>query len=157
MLRAFMTFLQGTGPDQSPPYPLALSCPSGASVPTAMVSDLTAQESETMPPDPTAQELNWAHWNRGPSLTCLPSDGGWYSCCSGTYVCQHEWHSVGISLPGPRMPWGTLVLLCCPLHPCALHPSGHDTDTSFLPCNIHKFQCPKVTWQAGTSLFLCPN
>ena len=35
------------------------------------------------------KNLSRACWNRRSSLICLPSNGSWYSHCSGTYVCQH--------------------------------------------------------------------
>ena len=33
---------------------------------------------------------------------------------------------LGLSLPGQGVPWGTLILPCCHLFSCVLHPSGHE-------------------------------
>ena len=141
-LRTSTTSYRWPGPSQSPLYLLAHPCLRGIGMHQQQLSQgqqlkATASEPLTQEHEATALDLRIhkfeeAHWKREACLACPLHHWGQCVHWDGTYVYQHKWHPVGLSLLGQGVCWGTLNLLCCYLCPCALHSSGHKIVMHFL-------------------------
>ena len=73
-------------------------------MPTAVVSCLTAQETEAAALDPLIQELEVVHQNRGALSYLSPTSRRQHIKGDGTPMCHCRGHPVGLLLPGQRVP-----------------------------------------------------
>ena len=90
-------------------------------MPTATVSNLTAQELETMVLDLTVQDCEGCMLEQEDLLVCPIPHQGQYTCWDGTHVYQHKWHPAEVSLLDWGVHWETLTCATMCTHVCHAH------------------------------------